>query len=279
MKLFSKILGASFVMLLGLGSFNVIPAAAQITEDSSSVEAPVITSISIKPGTPAKIANSLLFHKKGQVIEFNLLDQYGKPVSYGNYSGTVTISGPAIFEDFRQTSELKVKNGQGKLTIYITNYFRLGEIIITPHFHTLLNKSFTETLYVPKYSGNATQVVLSSTPSTTVFSIDTLRSNGTKPFLTYDLEAEDNQGIHTATNAPTGMTAEVTYNGNPSSAVVATLSSIENGKYSVSLNLSENAIESSSEISRGTYTVNIIPDVASKTIFPPLTETFTIMSE
>lgn len=277
-KLFQKIFAISLLVLLELELSNVQPAKAE----PADVQLPTITTVAIKSDTPTKIPNSLLYLTQGQTLEFDLLDAYGNPVNYGNYTGTATISGMAFFENYgqrSQTEELKIKNGRGKITFYVRNYYLPGEIIITPHFRTLLNKPFTEKLYTPGSTGNATQVVLKDQPQSTYFNAKSLFSDGKKTFLTYKLQTEDALDNPTSMNAPANLTAEVTYNGKTSTAVKAIPLVTGNGTYTVSLSLTDKGIEEFSQIPTGTYTVTITPDITSKIPFAPLTETFIITAD
>lgn len=261
----------SLGILLSLGTLNIKAAVAAPISSSSSVELPQITSISIKPGTPTQIANSKSFVTDGQTLEFNLLDAYGNPVSYGNYSGTVTVTGPAYFKVYdktgkvNQSAELKVKNGVGKITLYVTTEAWPGEITITPHFRTLLNKSFIEKLYIPGVIGNAAQVVLK----------DTVRTQNADTFLTYYLQAEDARGNETPMNIP-DLKASVLINGKPSTDVEAIPSLSENGSYRVDLKLINEELLSSFQIPVGDYTVTITPMSTSDVIFAPITKKFTV---
>lgn len=267
----------SLVSLISIGTFNILPAAAETTNLSS--ELPKITSIGIKPDTPVRIANSSTFVTQGQTLEFNLLDIHGNPVSYGDYTGTVSITGPAYFDiygEMYQTEELKVKNGKGKITFYVMTEAYPGEITITPHFKTLLNKTFKEALYIPGLSGNAAQVVLSTPQEPTSFNLSSLYAKKEEPFLTYKLQAEDAQGNATAMNAPS-LSATVTYNGEVTDQFIAVPKDLENGSYSVDLSLNNGVIQDTSKIPAGTYTVTItLSNDNGKTQFEPLTETFTV---
>lgn len=273
-KLFKKVLIVSFVVLVGMGTSNVQTAVAEPSDVSS------ITSVGIMPDTPTKVANSILFLTQGQTLEFSLLDINGNPVNYGNYTDTVTITGPAYFiNDMNQVTqkiELKVKNGKGKVTFYTTNYYLPGEITVTPHFRTLLNKSFTEKLYIPGIIENASQVVLKDQPQQTIFKAETLFGNAENPFLIYNLQAEDENNNPTATNAPSDLKAEVAYNGKPSTAVDAKTTVSENGTYEVALKLNTGEIQNKSDIPVGNYTVTITPKSMAKTTFAPLTEAFSV---
>lgn len=269
-KLSVKIFALSLFLLVGFGTANV--KAAETVPST-------ITSIAINPSTPVKVVNSYKWIKEGQTLEFDLLDQNGNPVSVGNYTGNLTVNGPAYFivdHQITQTAELKVKDGKGKITLFITNYFLPGEITITPHFRNLLNRTFTEKLYIPGIAGNATQVVLASQPSATNFSVAGLRSYGTEPFLTYSLQAEDAQDNITALNAPSGFTATVTYDGKPSNAIVVAPIVSTNGTYTLPIKLSETAAQGANTIPAGTYTVTITPDATARTTFATLTEIFTV---
>lgn len=277
MKLLTKIIRIAFAVLVVLGTINVQAAVAEPSAVSSLTDLTAITSIGIKPQTPTKVVNSSTFVTQGQTLEFDLLDSYGNPVSAGNYSGIVTLSGPAVFDDYSQSAELKVKNGQAKVTLYVTTDLYPGDITITPHIGNLLNKPFTETLYIHGLSGNATQTVLGSEPTITTFSPEALKSVGNEPFLTYNLQAEDVNGIPTATNAPTSITATVMYDGKPSTEVIATPTLSSNGTYCVPLQLMDKS--SSLQMPAGTYTVTITPGDTAKITFAPLTETFIITSK
>lgn len=277
------IISLSFLIIMG--STNPKPAVAAPMGSTSLAGQSKITSITIKPNTPTKVVNSSIFVTDGQTFEFDLLDINGNPVSYGNYSGTVSVTGPAYFDVYdrsgriNQSAELKIKNGKGKITVYLTTEAYPAEITLTPHFKNLLNKSFTETLYIPGRPGNATQVVLkgqAQDQGKTTFSAETLCSKESKAFLTYSLQAQDALDNPTAMNAPDIM-ANVSYNGKPSTDVVATATPAENGSYSVTLKLSSEALNDSSEIPVGEYTVTITPKNTFFTTFAPLTVTFTVV--
>lgn len=273
MKKIIKLLSVLFlVSLVSIGAFNIRPANAETTTNN----VPNIISIGIKPDTPTRIANSSTFVTQGQTLEFDLLDINGNPVSYGNYTGTVTITGPAYFNGYgknHQSSELKVKNGKGKITFYVMTDTFPGEITITPHFSTLLNRTFKETLFIPGRPGNATQVVLSIPQETTSFNLASLNAKGVEPFLTYKLQAEDAQGNATVMNAPS-LSASVTFNGQLTDQFTAVLADLENGSYSVTLSLKNNLNQST--FKPGTYTVTITPNNTSNTLFEPITESFTV---
>lgn len=273
---FKRVLMFSLAFLLVFGTPNAIAANIKPTDVTKISGLSAVTSIGIKPGTSIRVKNSEEFATKGQTLEFNLLDINGNPISVGNFTGSVTLNGPAVFEHNKQKAELVIRKGKGFITFYVTNCYYPGEITVIPNFRGLLNKPFIEELYIPGLTGNATQVLLSPRPIKTTYSINELMALGDIPFLTYNLQAVDLNGYPTATNAPVSMTANVTLNGRPSSQVVATPQSGSNGSSNILIKLKN--VSPSSQLLTGTYRVTITAKAAGETIFAPLSETFTIIT-
>ncbi|MEA4902197.1 hypothetical protein [Desulfitobacterium sp.] len=267
----------ALAFFVSIGPLNIKTVSASPSE-AISTERPMITSIGINPQTPAKVANSYAWVSQGQTLEFNLLDINGHPVNYGNYSGEVTLSGPAVFENSCRKTYLKLTNGRGLLTVYGMSDNYSGELTVTPHFKNLMNKSFTEKFVIPESSGAAKQVVLNELPSTTVFSHEKLSSYEAAPFLTYYLQAVDADKNPTVYDVPTDLTASVTCNGEAVKEMVATPLVAAKGTYRIQLQLTNKAMQDISKIQAGTYTVTFRPKDTAQAAFAPLTETFTVMN-
>lgn len=262
-------------LFVSISPFNIKTAGASPSA-ASLTEQPVITSIGINPQTPAKVANSYTWVRQGQTLEFNLLDINGHPVNYGNYSGELTVSGSAVFENNSQKTYLKLKNGRGQITVYLTDDCYSGMLTFTPHFKNLMNKPFTEKFEAPELSGTAKQVILNELPSTTDFSHEKLSSYGAAPFLTYYLQAVDADENPTVYDVPTDLRASVTRNGEAVTEIVARPLVSAKGIYRVQLQLTNEAIQDISKIPAGTYTVTLRPKNTEQATFASLTETFTV---
>jgi hypothetical protein len=228
-----------------------------------------VSAIGIASGTPTTLANDGSYVSGGKTLEFDLQDQSGNAILSGNYIGTVTVTGPVVFDNGTQSTVFKVTNGVAHVTIYTTSTTATGTITVTPNVSGLTSVPFTDTLYV---AGTASKLALSTTPTSTSFSADVVAGSTSTPFLTYAIQTQDANGYATTTNAPASLaSAVVTYNGATSTAISAALS-VTSGVFNVALKeISTTAIPA------GNYTVTITPVAgADGTTLPAITENFTV---
>ena len=248
---------------------------------SLSAVAPSATTIKADSTTPKSLAAGAAY-SPGTVVVFHIYDQSGNIVSTANYNGTVTLSGPAQFPSGGQTSALSFSNGNATAATFVTTSpTTTGTITLTPTVNGLTGTPVTINVY--SQATNATQLSLSSQPTTTAFTADAVGAATTlaTKFQEYAVQAADAKG-NSVTTPPTNVNVTVLGpDGNPSAAV-----GVWNGTYTLSTATTPVTVagagaytidlgQASATIPAGTYTVKIADATLNSTI-APLTETFTV---
>ena len=303
------------------------------TWESTTVKAvaQVATSVGAAAATSASVAASTSMTSPGSPVIFEILDQNGNPMvptaaqlAAGTvlYAGTVTISGPAVAYGYNGASGY-ITSGSSvgvkfladansslidsgststagadiyEFTFSAASSTTTGAVTLTPAVSGLTSVPITITFTNP---GLASQVVLSSQPTTTSFTADKVAAAETtlaNALLSYKLQAEDATGLVPSGGLPTNVAVQVAYNGAPATKVgvwnttttayTATTSSLTTtptvtvssttGAATVSLGLIGTSIAGTTVIPDGTYTVTITPAAVGTTTFTALTETFTV---
>ncbi len=127
-------------------------------------------------------------------LTLDVLDQSGNPVAQGAIKGTISITGAAVsFASQLTTDSFTMNSGTTTLDIVANSKTSTGTITVTANVPNFGTASTTLTCIA---SGDASQVVLGTQPTTTSFTADTVSGTSKdSALISYAVKSEDANGI------------------------------------------------------------------------------------